>query len=391
MSWIALPSSASQQGSAFEHLILSHYQEHSLFRVREWSSYLHGKSGKWYQCDGIVEDDSHRWLMEAKFFGSRPATVRDINPIRREQAAKDFDCTGVLYVSLNGFSDDMLSWPHDKSLAVQFVSWAEIQADVLSNVDTYASVFLDGFEIKGSVAYSSAADSAIYFETLAPSSVSTDFPEFISFPDGVERWLRRMPKLSLQRQQIAQGKFRYQDLGETVSLIPERLSDLSLAEAWLIEDALSGYAARVHSAVRATAQAMIAANGGFVQDVQKAVHGLGWRTGASGVRSSLNNLVLLGLVRKEREQRRVRYHLTPLGRAYVAEGEPDDDLLAQVLRDWPPYAWVRSAILERRVAVEPSAVADYFRTQYAPYEPYAKCLFNQNKSEGLVRLYQVFG
>jgi hypothetical protein len=52
---------------------------------------------------------------------------------------------------------------------------------------------------------------------------------------------------------------------------------------------------------------------------------------------------------------------------------------------------MRSAILERGVSPELVAVADYFKAHYAPYEPYAKCLFNQNKSDGLVKLYDIFG
>jgi len=392
MSNIALPSSASQQGFAFEHLILSYYQKSGQFRVQEWSSYLHGRSGKWYQCDGIVEDSSRRWLVEAKFFKDRPATVKDIRPQEREQAAKDMDCDGILYVSLNGFSDDMLSWSHDRSLAVQFVAWADIRAEVLSSIEAYASVLLDEFEIEGSVAASLVTDSRISFDTLSPVHLSPTFPEFIIFPDGVERWLRRMPRLALQRDQIARGEFRYQELTESVYLVPERLSDLSLEEAWLIEDTLSGYAARVYNAVKATAQAMTVADGGFIEDVQRALYALGWTTGVAGVRSSLDNLVLLGLVRKEpAKRRRVRYRLTPLGRAYTARGTPDDALFAEILRAWPPYMWVRSAIRERGISPHPLAVADYFKAQYTPYEPYAKCLFNKNKTEGLVKLYQLFG
>lgn len=391
MGQIALPTSASQQGFAFEHLILSHYQRSDQFQVKEWSSYLHGASGKWYQCDGIVEDSDHRWLVEAKFFSNRPATARDINPERREQAAKDLDCTGIRYVSLSGFAQDMLSYAHDEPLAVQFVQWNEMRADVLFGIDAYASVLLDGFEIEDSVAHSAVTDSIIHFDTLSPNAISADFPEFVTFPDTVECWLRRMPKLALQREQIVKGKFTYHDTHETVTLVAGRLSDLSLEQAWHIEDALSGYAARVHSAVKATAQAMIQADGGFVQDVQTAIHALGWDTGVSGICSSLNNLVLLGLIGKKNEGRKVRYYLTPLGRAYVAKGEPDDTLFAQILSTWPPYAWMRTAIQERGIAATPDAVADYFKTQYAPYEPYAKCLFNQNKSDGLVQLYKIFG
>jgi len=392
VSSIAMPSSVSKQGFAFEHLILSHFQKSGQFRVQEWSSYLHGKSGAWYQCDGIVQDSSRRWLIEAKFFKDRPATVRDIKPQEREQAAKDTDCDGILYISLNGFDNDVLSQPLGKSIAIQFMTWADIQTEVLSNIGAYASVLLDEFEIKDSVATSLVTDSLIRFDSLRLIYLSPDFPEFVVFPDGVERWLRRMPKLALQREQTVQGEFRYQEITKSVCLVSERLSDLSIEEAWLIEDALSGYAARVYSAVKDTAQAMIDVNGGFVEDVQRIVHRLGWKTGIAGVRSSLDNLVLFGLVRKEQtDKRRVRYYLTPLGHAYVGCGTPDDDLFAEVLQGWSPYAHMRLAIHELGIPPNSLAVADYFKAQYNPYEPYAKCLFNKNKTEGLIKLYQLFG
>jgi hypothetical protein len=82
---------------------------------------------------------------------------------------------------------------------------------------------------------------------------------------------------------------------------------------------------------------------------------------------------------------------TALGWAYTVGGEPDAGLFAEVLGAWAPYAWVRWAIGERGVARDAGAVAEYFKAQYAPYEPYAKCLFNPNKAEGLVKLHELFG
>jgi hypothetical protein len=392
VSRIAMPSSASKQGFAFEHLILSHFQKSGRYQVREWSSYLHGKSGKWYQCDGIIEDGSQRWLVEAKFFKDRPATVRDVRPREREQAARDMDCDGILYVSLSGFDHNMRSWPHDSSLTAQFLTWDDIRKEVLSGIEAHASVLLDAFKIKGSAVTSLVTDSLLRFNTLSRTPLAPSFPEFVTFPDGVERWVRRLPKLALQRDQMCRGEFRYQELTEAVCLIAERLSDLSLEEAWRVEDSLSGYAARVYSAVKATAQAMRDADGGFVEDVQLAIRALGWKTGIAGVRSSLDQLVLLDLVQKETTaKRRVRYHLTPFGWAYIAQGTPNDDLFAEILRAWPPYAQMRRAILEQGIAPQPRAVAGYFKAQYAPYEPYAKCLFNENKTYGLIKLYQRFG
>jgi hypothetical protein len=81
MPHIVIPASATEQGHAFEDLILSHYRKSGRYTVCEWSSYLHGASGKWWQCDGIVEDNQGRYLVEAKFFRDRPATVRHPVPL----------------------------------------------------------------------------------------------------------------------------------------------------------------------------------------------------------------------------------------------------------------------------------------------------------------------
>jgi hypothetical protein len=56
MAHIVMPTTATRQGGAFEDLILSHYRRSGQYTVREWSTYLHGASGQWWQCDGIIED-----------------------------------------------------------------------------------------------------------------------------------------------------------------------------------------------------------------------------------------------------------------------------------------------------------------------------------------------
>jgi hypothetical protein len=72
-------------------------------------------------------------------------------------------------------------------------------------------------------------------------------------------------------------------------------------------------------------------------------------------------------------------------------GGPDDALFAKVLKDWLPYQAVCKAIVEHHVPVTADDVMNYFKAQYAPYEPYARSLFNPNKADGLVRLYKQFG
>lgn len=62
-----------------------------------------------------------------------------------------------------------------------------------------------------------------------------------------------------------------------------------------------------------------------------------------------------------------------------------------MLRSWPPYRAMCVAINEKRVVAAADDLITYFRSQYAPYTPYAKSLFNPNKTDGLLRLYKAFG
>jgi hypothetical protein len=115
-----------------------------------------------------------------------------------------------------------------------------------------------------------------------------------------------------------------------------------------------------------------------------------WKTGKSGIRSSLDFLVLLGMIKKWLDGRKSRYALTPLGRAY-AVGGPDDEFFGTVLKNWLPYQAICQAIVKRGIPAAKDDVLTYFKAQYAPYEPYARSLFNPNKADGLVRLYKQFG
>ncbi len=389
MAHIVFPTSATEQGFAFEDLILSHYHKSGQCRVREWSSYLHGRSGRWWQCDGIVEDAQGRYLIEAKFFADRPAAARDVNPGRRMAAARDLDCTGIQYISLNGFADDLRGWPHG-GLDVRFSTWNDLRGDVLPGIDRHASALLDEFDLTDVCATATQSAAELHFELLVAAPFLPQFPEFVAVPDTLETWLRRLPGLPLQLDQLANGRFWYDAASEQVTLVSGRLTDISLQEAWAIQDALSGYANRTFKAVRATAQALGQMPDGLIDDVQAALHKMGWKTGPAGVRSSLQFLERLGLARKWMDGRRSRYTLSPLGKAYVLGG-PDDALFHAVLKDWLPYRAVCQAIAERQVPAAADTILSYFKEQYAPYEPYARSLFNPNKAKGLVQLYNQFG
>jgi hypothetical protein len=387
MAQIVLPASASNQGQAFEDLILSYYLKMHHYTVREWSTYLHGASGKWWQCDGIVEDEKARYLIEAKFFRDRPAYVRDIDPARRQAAAQDLGCTGILYISLNGFSTEMLNWTHNKDLDVRFLSWADLRSEMLAGVQNYASILLDQFNMISTRATSTHSQGTLHFDHIIPSLFSEQFPEFVTVPDSMEQWLRRMPSLNRLMDQMTAGKFWYTPSTGQVTLIPDSVNDLSLQEAWLIQDTLSGYASRVYTAVRATAEALSMIKEGLLEDVKNALHTKGWKTGDAGVRDSLNFLVQLGIAHKWTDRRKARYALLPLGKAYAT----DDTLFVGILQQWPPYRALSNAIVKHGIPATTTDIVGYFKKQYRPYEPYARSLFNPNKSEGLLKLFKQFG
>jgi len=390
MAHIVMPTTATQQGGAFEDLILSHYQRSGQYVMREWSTYLHSASGKWWQCDGIIEDNRNRYLIEAKFFRDRPATVRDIDPNRRQNAALATNCTAIRYISLSGFASDMLNWKHSPDLDIEFLSWTDLRDEVMGSLTGHASALLDEFTLTDTVAVATQSSSGLHFAPIRVQPLSEQFPEFVTLPDSLELWLRRLPKLALHLSQSSNGVFWYDNLTGQVRLVPQRASDMSLQEAWEVEDAFSGYASRTYRAVRATAQALSILDNSLIRDIQQQMKLMGWTTGPSGIRNALDFLVQMGMAHKELDGRTMRYRLSTLGRAYAAGG-PDDALFAQMLKSWPPYRAMCQAITERGVPAQVDDLIAYFRTQYAPYTPYAKSLFNPNKTEGLLRLHRVFG
>lgn len=299
-------------------------------------------------------------------------------------------------VSLNGFKDDVRLWANSVSLPVRFVEWNEIREDVLESFEGTFTVLLDQVLLEAATATSfSNPKSKLSFSNQLNATSITGFPEFSVYADSIELWLRRLRRLADWQEQLSNGQFHYQHTLETVRLLPDKNSYLSLEEAWRIEDAFSGYAARTYGAIRETAQALKNLGGSAVlKAVVQEIH-LSFqqdrrpdkRTGDSGVRDSLNALAFMALVQRP-VQRGDGYTLTSLGWAYVRGDKPDDQIFRQKLTEWLPFQHFRSAIEEYQVPLDKKSIIEWFQTQYAPYEPYARCLFNANKVDGLITWYK---
>ncbi len=388
---IALPASPSKRGNAFEHLILSYYNSVRNLEVQEWSSCIYGNSGTLYQCDGILWDGTNRYLLEAKFFEKRPASVRDLHIKRRLQAARDLECKGIVCVSLNGFDQTVRQWQrHEREHEILLIDWAELRPHVLSRIAAgKASVLLEAFEIEDDTIVSYTG-SQLHLKLPAQFKPIQTFPEFISFPDELEKWIRRLPLLHIAQTQFGTGHFQYLQETHTVDYIPDRKSKLSLWEAWQLEDSLLNYSARVYSAMKLAAEAVHACPNRTRRILRRWLEERNCKTGDTGVRKALDNLTILGFVEKQPVGRRVTYALTALGEIYVTAGSHAELIFYQQLRNWPPYCALREALDTDEVELKPHNIVSYFKTQFQPYQPYARCPFNENTAEGLLSLYNEF-
>ncbi len=131
----------------------------------------------------------------------------------------------------------MLAWKHDPKLEIEFLSWIDLRDQVMVGLTGYASTLLDEFDLTDTSATSRQSTSKLCFAPVTAQPLSRQFPEFVTLPDSLELWLRRMPKLALRLSQLSKGTFWYDGVNGKVRLVPERASDLSLEEAWEIEDA----------------------------------------------------------------------------------------------------------------------------------------------------------
>ena len=367
---IIIPQSPSEQGYAFEYLLLRYFQQVRGSTIEHFSTYKHGKDKKWYQIDGLLVNGK-RQLLEAKFY-QKPVGCREIDPDERLQAAKAFDCDELLLISLNGFKDDIRSWAAATSLPIRFMEWNEIREDVLGTFEGTFTVLLDQVLLEDTIAtsFSNPKSKLSFGDQLNATSIA-GFPEFSVFSNSVELWLRRLRRLADWREQLTNGQFHYQKALATVQLLPDRDSRLTLEEAWRIEDAFSGYAGRTYGSVKETAQALKSLGGSAIlKAVVQEIH-LSFqqdrrpekRTGDNGVRDSLNALAFMALVTRP-IQRGEAYTLTPLGWAYLRGNESDDLIFRQRLNAWLPFQYFRLAIEEYRVPLNKRSIIEWFQTQY---------------------------
>ena len=364
--------------------------------VKEWSSCLYGDSGTLYQCDGILWDGANRYLLEAKFFEKRAATLSDLHIERRLQAARDLGCKGIVCVSLNGFDESVHEWQREEtSLEILLIDWSSLRPHVLSRIapgEKYTSVLLDAFRIEGNCIISGTGkcQSCLQLDSQPQFEPLVGFPEFICFSNELEKWLRRLPQLRLAQTQFGTGHFCFLQETQEARYIADRQSELSLWEVWQVEDTLLGYSARVYKAMKITAAAVSAYPNQTRRILRRWLEEREWHTGDTGVRKALDNLTILGLVEKQPVGRRVTYALTPLGKIYVNAGADAELIFHEQLRRWPPYRALCEAIEKNRVEPKQASIVSYFKAQYAPYEPYARSLFNDNTADGLLSLYREF-
>ena len=376
MSHILFPASANAQGYAFESLVhrLLPKVGHEILQPSNW--YHFDKT--WYQLDGMVKHQNERWLLEIKF------TKTDLNKQivdfeRRIACMRAADCQGMFYVSPLPLTDKLAEKHHADDIRFHHVSWDELKPS-LPGDSPHLTCLLDPIEVTDThLAYQQRK---LMYAAENTASHGT-FPEFIVFPDEAEKWVRRLPYFEAYEKAIAPGCYEIAD----GLLKPYLTQHLSIEEAWSIQDSFSGYANRVLSSVEPTLKALQIIGSGTAKQVQQALPE-GISTGVDGVRSSLVNLALWKLVQRWQAGRNVNFSLTPLGRAMIAGGSLDAELLREVLEAWLPYRYFKKFLEQGHYGLDAQEIIAWFQMQYAAYWPYAKSLFNPNKVEGLMHIYR---
>ena len=79
-----------------------------------------------------------------------------------------------------------------------------------------------------------------------------------------------------------------------------------------------------------------------------------------------------------------------MGHVYVSAKDRAESIFHAHLHEWMPYRMLCDAIQADKIEPKRESVIRYFREQYQPYQPYVRCLFNANTTDGLLSLYREF-
>ncbi len=79
-----------------------------------------------------------------------------------------------------------------------------------------------------------------------------------------------------------------------------------------------------------------------------------------------------------------------MGQAYVSAKDQAETIFRDRLEQWFPYRTLCNVIQSGKIEPKREPVIRYFKEQYRPYQPYARCLFNDNSTDGLLSLWREF-
>jgi len=357
-----MPDGASAAGEAFE--LLSSRYLCSVAGLKHLAApfYTHLKHGRWVQFDGLFSRRGReRLVLEAKFHGA-PVSLATAGIAARLTFAKESGASGIIIASKSGFHRDMmrLKLPIEKVL----LSWAGMRRGLAGHPGALLTVTLDPVEVcrEGFVSGSGAR-----LHVGHKLGLSGDPGGLAYVPVEVERWLRR---LSVSPHDIDMCR------------PPRKASPrgrLDIEGTWVIEDSLRGFAP---SDPRLAALAIRALGSGPLTLTQawKSVWRLGHRGRKGGVKNALDNLCVMTVAEKFRNENGLFYGLS----SRIDSSGDAEDVLATAVRQWPAFAYFKAS-LEPGDAGK-NAIAARLSERFAPFFPYARSLYNPAKVSGLLAL-----
>ena len=345
------------------------------FKIEDWNIYV--KINKdWVQIDGIIRNSEHL-LVEVKCY-KKPYQFK-AKDAKRIEIARRINLDGVLFFSSSCFKGDIKS---ESKRIVKKLCWKDICPKIPRG--TYTSLF-DEVKIKENTVTYVEYDLKLKLSKHVSIKPFIDCTGLYQLNQDIEVWIRRLAYIAKVKKDIPETLPRsLTEIKEFDFKHPQ--SEISIIEAWMLEDALRGFAARIPRAIYDTLRACTTIDPPFtVNKVREKLIKIGYRTRIYGVRNNLRNLEILGFLKSSKRKRAKAYEPTQLFKRWKkADDNERKTILIEAITNYLPIKHVVNAW--KKGLKDEYSISEYFRKQYKPYFPYAICNMNPNKVYGLLLL-----
>jgi len=365
---VILPESPARRGSAFEGIVRRILLLYAGFERVLPQGYYRTSHGRWTQVDSLLWWRGRSYLLEVKF---RRSSVSLQALLPQLFLARQIGCEGlVLVMRREKVANSLRSLSGDFVIALP---WSTLYAHLSGNFkDSYLTRDMEPLRYEWG-RFTSPNGNSLYWPGSDRLSYEDD--GFITLPDDVERWLRRLPLLCGENHlhPSEDGVWRWTGSGEV---------EESLRKLTRVEDALSGFSATNPALLAQCGRGLAHLGAGDVRSLHRHLVAEGRRIIPRAISDALTDLRLMGLVKTSSTG---ESRLSEEGEKVFSHTGIDYLYWEELLNNWAPLgAIAKSGIPPLRENI--AKIGEHFERRYLPYRPYLQNLFNSNKLRGILDL-----